>query len=117
MPASEPGTVRVPDLVVVTAGVVPAGRRDAEVALRAADVLLAVEIHSRATRRTDSVIKYAEYADAGIGHYWMIDLRDGPSLTACHRAGEFGYADADPVRGLFTTDRPFPARIDLDRLR
>ena len=80
-------------------------------------MILAVEIHSRGTRRTDSVIKYQEYADAGIDHYWMIELDGPPTLTACHRAGEFGYADADPVQGTFATDFPFPARIDLDRLR
>jgi hypothetical protein len=28
-----------------------------------------------------------------------------------------GYVDDDPVRGVFSTDFPFPARIDLDRLR
>ena len=68
-------------------------------------MLLAVEILSRSTRRT------------GIAHYWIIDLLDGPSLTGCHLAGEFGYVDDPPVRGLFSPTDPFPARIDLDRLR
>ena len=81
------------------------------------EAALAVEILSRSTRRTGSVIKRAEYADAGIGHYWIIDLLDGPSLAGCHLAGEFGYVDDPPVRGLFSTTDPFPARIDLDRLR
>jgi hypothetical protein len=45
----------------------------------------------------------------------MIDLLDGPSLTACHLGGEFGYIDAEPVRGEFRTESPFPARIDLTR--
>lgn len=66
--------------------------------------------------RTDQVIKRGEYADAGVAHYWMIDLADGPSLVACHRAGEFGYQDAPAVRGVFTTEAPFPVRIDLDAL-
>jgi Uma2 family endonuclease len=83
--------------------------------LCASDVVLAVEIHSTTTRRTDTRIKHAEYADAGIGHYWMVDLLDGPSLTACHLGGEFGYVDAQPVRGTFTTRQPFPARIELTR--
>jgi Uma2 family endonuclease len=106
----------VPDLVVVTA----AGfeRVDSEGGvLRAGDIILAVEIHSPGTRRTDSVIKYHEYADAGIDHYWMVELDGRPTLAACHRAGEFGYADADPVQGTFTTDFPFLVRIDLDGLR
>jgi Uma2 family endonuclease len=116
VPASEPGTVRVPDLVVVTEAAFQRVRDEGGL-LRAADVLLAVEILSRSTRRTDSVIKHAEYADAGIGHYWMINLLDGPSLTGCHLAGQFGYVDDRTVRGLFTSTDPFPVRIDLDGLR
>jgi hypothetical protein len=65
------------------------------------------------SERTDRVIERGEYADAGIGHYWLVELDDGPSLTACHLAGEFGYADAPPVRGRFRTDVPFPAEVDL----
>jgi Uma2 family endonuclease len=116
VPEGDPGTVRVPDLVVVTEAAFQRVREEGGL-LRAADVLLAVEILSRSTRRTGSVIKRAEYADAGIGHYWIIDLLDGPSLAGCHLAGEFGYVDDPPVRGLFSTTDPFPARIDLDRLR
>ena len=59
------------------------------------------------------MIKRGEYADAGIGHYWMIDLDGGPSLTACHLGGAFGYVDDEPVTGTFVADVPFPARLDL----
>ena len=114
-PGTHAGTVRVPDLVVVhgTAG----GRLDVEGgALHADEVVLAVEILSPGSRRTDSVVKHSEYADAGIGHYWIVDLDDGPSLTACHLGGEFGYVDAAPVKGVFETDTPFPARVDLAAL-
>ena len=55
--------------------------------------------------------------DAGIDHYRMVELDGRPTLAACHRAGEFGYADADPVQGTFTTEFPFLVRIDLDGLR
>jgi Uma2 family endonuclease len=116
VPESEPGTVRVPDLVVITEASFLRVRNEGGL-LRAADVQLAVEILSRSTRRTDSMIKRAEYADAGIGHYWMIDLQDGPSLAGCHLSGEFGYVDDPPVRGMFSTADPFAARIDLARLR
>jgi Uma2 family endonuclease len=84
--------------------------------LRAADVVLAVEILSTGSRRTDGVVEHGEYADAGIGHYWMVDLLAGPSLTACHLAGEFGYVDAGPVTGTFTTEVPFPVRVELTAL-
>jgi Uma2 family endonuclease len=115
VPPASPGFVRMPDLVVVTrAGL--ERRRRADGLLRADEVALAVEIISAGSQRTDRVIKHGEHADAGIPHYWILDIDDRPVLTACHRAGEFGYADAPPVTGVFTTDEPFPVRLDLDRL-
>ena len=82
---------------------------------RASEVVLAVEILSPSTRRVDTRIKHGEYADAGIRHYWMIDLdaADGPAVTACHLGGPFGYVDEGPVTGTFTTAEPFPAQLDL----
>ena len=111
----QPGTVRAPDVAIVLKAAMQRVRSQRGM-LRASEVILAVEIISPNSRRTDSVIKHAEYADAGISHYWILDLDDGPSLTACHLGGEFGYIDAAPARGIFETDVPFPARIDLTRL-
>lgn len=110
-----PGTVRVPDLVVIEHEAAELVSDEGRL-LTAGEVVIAVEIHSPSTYRTDTMIKHDEYADAGIGHYWMIDLADGPSLVACHLAGEFGYADAPPATGTFTTEQPFPVRIDLAAL-
>ncbi|MDN5918785.1 MAG: Uma2 family endonuclease [Pseudonocardia sp.] len=110
-----PGFVRAPDLVVVSRAALRRVGAEGGV-IRASEVLLAVEVLSPVTRRTDTVVKHGEYADAGIPDYWMLDLEDGVALTAAHLAGEFGYADAAPVRGTFTADRPFPARLDLDSL-
>jgi Uma2 family endonuclease len=65
------------------------------------------------------MVKRDEYADAGIPHYWVVDLGEPgerPQLTAHHLAGEFGYADAGPVAGTFTATEPFPVRVDLDAL-
>lgn len=84
--------------------------------LRADECVLAIEVHSASTRRTDQVIKHSEYADAGIGHYWMIDLLGGPSLTACHLGGPFGYVNDTPVTGTFTAHTPFPVDVDLTAL-
>lgn len=110
-----PGFVRVPDLVVVSHAAL--ARVDAEGGLvRASEVSLAVEIISPGSRRTDTVIKHGEYAEAGIAHYWIVDL-DGPvSLVACHLAGEFGYVDATPATGVVEIAEPFPVRLDLDAL-
>jgi Uma2 family endonuclease len=115
VPADQPGTVRVPDLVVVTREAYL--RVDTEGGfLRAGECVLAVEIHSPGSYRTDQAIKHAEYADAGIGHYWMIDVAEGPALTACHLGDPFGYVDEPPVTGTFTTQHPFPVRLDLAAL-
>lgn len=111
----QPGTARTPDLVVV--GRDAYRRVDAEGGLlRAREALLVVEVFSPGSQRRDSRIKHDEYADAGIGHYWMIDLTDGPSLVACQLSCDVGYSDAAPVRGEFTAEAPFPVRVDLAAL-
>lgn len=114
-PSDAPGTVRVPDLVVVTRNAYRRVDGDGTL-LRASEVVLAVEFFSPGSTRIDTVVKHHEYADAGIGHYWMIDLHDGPSLVACHLAGEFGYQDAEPRRGVVATTEPFAVQVDLDAL-
>ena len=57
-----------------------------------------------------------EYADAGIPHYWIINVDDPVSLVECHLAGEFGYWDNGGVTGEFATVEPFPVCVDLNRL-
>jgi Uma2 family endonuclease len=107
-----PGFVRAPDVVIATADGTQRVQHEGGI-LRATDVVLAVEILSPGTART---LKRAEYADAGIPHYWLVDISDRPSLVACQLAGEFGYADGSPATGVFETDAPFPLRLDLDQL-
>lgn len=113
-PADEPGTVRRPDIVVLT----EAGRERVtrEPGLVHADeVLLAIEIVSPGSRRTDRIIKLGEYADAGIPNYWIVDLDDGPSLVA-NRLVDGRYEAAEPVRGQWRAEAPFPVTIDLSAL-
>ena len=109
---SAPGTCRRPDVAVVRASAPQRIERDGGV-LRASDVVLAVEIVSPGSRRMDHVLKRAEYADAGIPHYWIVDLDDPVSVLACHLAGEFGYVDGGAITGTFGTTEPFPVEIDL----
>jgi Uma2 family endonuclease len=71
---------------------------------------------SPGSKRTDYRVKRDEYADAGIPHYWIIDTSEPISLVACHQAGESGYRDAAAVTGTFTTDVPFPVKLDLTTL-
>jgi Uma2 family endonuclease len=115
---TKPGFVRAPDLLVAD-GEAVARSRDERTLLSARDLVLAVEVISPGSRRLDTIVKRDEYADAGIPHYWVVDLGepgDQPQLTAHHLAGEFGYADAGPVNGVFATTEPFAVRIDLDAL-
>jgi len=103
------GTVRVPDVIVTHAD-------DERAQVPAADVLLAVEIISPGSRRRDTVVKPVEYAEAGIPHYWVIDLEPPASLAVFHLAGDFGYQESPAVTGTFVTAEPFPLRVDLAAL-
>ncbi len=114
-PRGKPGFVRRPDLIVVHDAAVERVRGDGGI-LRACDVLVVIEIVSPGSLRTDHVIKRGEYADAGIPHYWIVDLDSPVTLTDCHLAGEFGYQDAGPVTGRFVTAEPFPIDVRLDGL-
>ena len=80
------------------------------------DVLVAIEVVSPGSRRTDTVTKRSEYAEAAIEHYWIVDLGPPVKFTALRRAGEFGYQESPAVTGTFTTSAPVPLRLDLDPL-
>ncbi|HEU5265671.1 MAG TPA: Uma2 family endonuclease, partial [Jatrophihabitans sp.] len=84
--------------------------------LTARDVVVVVEIVSPGSRRMDTVVKRGEYADAGIPHYWIIDLEPPVSLLACRLAGAFGYQDPGEVVNVYETAEPFAIRIDLASL-
>ncbi len=114
-PPDQPGSSRRPDLVVVRRTEFDRVARDGGL-LAAANTVLIVEIMSPGSRRTDQRIKRAEYADAGIPFYWMLDLDRPVSVTACHLAGELGYHDSGPVTATFVTAQPVPLRLDLTAL-
>jgi Uma2 family endonuclease len=109
-PHDEPGFSRRPDLLITY--------REASVRVdneggmyRADEVVVVVEIVPPGSKRTDYEVKHAEYADAGIPHYWIVDITEPVSLVACR-----GYENASAVTGTFTTDVPFPVKLDLDAL-
>lgn len=112
----KPGFSRRPDLVAAPRSARQRVREEGGL-LRASEMLLVVEIVSPGSRRTDYVTKRGEYADAGIRHYWIVDIEPPVSLLACHLAGEFGYQDSTEASGVFAAAEPFGARVDLDRLR
>lgn len=114
-PAKEPGFSRRPDLMIVNRGARKRVRTEGGL-IRASEVLVIVEIVSPGSKRTDHVDKRRDYADAGIPNYWIIDIDEPISLTACRLTEEFGYVDDQTATGVFRTEVPFPVEIDLGRL-
>ncbi|MFD9703497.1 Uma2 family endonuclease [Lentzea sp. NPDC059081] len=108
-PPGQPGFVRRPDLIVVRRS-----RRSSLVT--ASEVVLVAEVLSPGSRYTDRRAKRAEYADAGIPFYWMIDLDKPVSLAAMRLAGEFGYQEAPAETRIYEAVEPFPLKIQVDRL-
>lgn len=114
-PSGEPGFSRRPDMMVVRKS---ARRRvrDEGGLIRASEVLIVVEVVSPGSKRTDYVTKRGEYADAGIPHYWMVDLRAPISVLACGLTEEFGYVDSVEASGRFSTTEPFAVELELEGL-
>ena len=110
--AEVPPTVRAPDVLVARAG-------EWQRQVSAAEVLLAVEIISPGSRKMDLHFKAFEYAEAGIPHYWVVDLDPpAPSITvfALGVPGD-GYVESlRDVTGELVVTEPFPLTIDITRL-
>lgn len=91
-----PATVRAPDVVVAREGAV-----DDRPRLLPGDVLAVVEVLSPGTRRTDRIAKVADYAEAGIECYLLVEpgpptvltelrLRDGAYEQVAEHTGTAG---------------------------
>ncbi|HWD03077.1 MAG TPA: Uma2 family endonuclease [Amycolatopsis sp.] len=107
-----PPTVRVPDVLVTPAAV--AERNPARV--RAEEAVVAIEILSEGTKRTDQVTKHFEYADAGIEHYWIVDL-DAPVSMITYRLVNGDYENFGEFSGKAELEvAGTPVVIDLDAL-
>ena len=106
-----PATVRAPDLIVLPTEV---ARLNAS-RTASSDVLLAVEVVSPGTGRTDRVTKLSEYADAGIPHYWIVELEPRPGLTV-FRLGERGYEQIASGSSSVTVTDPVSLTVDVPAL-
>jgi Uma2 family endonuclease len=82
--------------------------------LPASDVLLAVEIIWPGSRTLDTRLKSFEYAEAGIPHYWLVDL-DPPQPTITVLSGD-GYGHRRVATGELLVAEPFDLRIDIEAL-
>lgn len=116
VPAGEPGTVRRPDLIVVDEDVPDRAESEGRL-VRASEVLVVIEIVSLGSRRLDNFTKRAEYAEAGIGYYWIVGIGPPVPLLPCHLNDRFGYVTDGIVTGSFQTGTPFPVDVDLTVLR
>ncbi|MGH3492185.1 MAG: Uma2 family endonuclease [Sciscionella sp.] len=109
--AGGPATVRVPDIAVIPTSLADTDRQQ----FHGNDVLIAVEIVSPGSARTDRVAKRAEYAEAGIEHYWIVEIDPPATLTAYHlMAGE--YEQNAHTSGLITVNTPTPVTLDIATL-
>jgi Uma2 family endonuclease len=109
--ADGPATVRAPDLVMVHV-------EGPEKRVAARDVLLAVEVISPGSRKIDTHMKPFEYAEAGIPHYWVVDLDPpAPSITVYGLgAPGDGYVESQTATGTLIVQQPFEMRIDIRAL-
>jgi Uma2 family endonuclease len=101
-------TVRVPDVVVLHSAAV-----DGRPRVVPADVLAVVEVLSPGSHRTDRVTKLAEYAEAGIARYAILD--DGPPLTlTTYLLDGSRYRQEAVHRGNALVDLGVPVPLALD---
>lgn len=109
--AEGPATVRAPDLVMVR-------MEGPEKPVVAGEVLLAVEIISPGSRKIDTHMKPFEYSEAGIPHYWVVDLDPPVASITVYGLGApgDGYVESQTAAGVLIVQEPFEMRIDIDAL-
>jgi Uma2 family endonuclease len=111
--AGFPPLVRRPDLVVVARDVLR--RRPKRFA--ANDLTVAVEIVSPGSKRTDRITKVVDYAEAGIPHYWIVDIEEPITLEAFTLVDGAYEKIADvSAPQLVELTEPVPVTIDLGAL-
>jgi Uma2 family endonuclease len=98
---------REPDLVVVRREAIGARLADA------CDVLLAVEVMSPSSVTDDRVTKPAQYARAGIPHYWRLE-RGGVPVLVTHELAGGVYRETGRFVDEVVVDRPVAVRFRLD---
>ncbi|MGW7533662.1 Uma2 family endonuclease [Amycolatopsis sp. NPDC054798] len=107
-----PLTIRVPDVVVTSAEVAEAN----PARIAAADAELVVEVLSPGTKHVDLGTKLFEYADAGIEHYWVVDL-DPPVSLIAYRLIDGDYENFGEHSGNAELEvAGTPAKLDLNAL-
>jgi Uma2 family endonuclease len=89
--------------------------------IKAADVLLVVEVVSRWSRREDRGSKPLAYAEAGVEWYWRVESPlSGGERTELHASrldvASGCYRESGRYTGAVHLEAPFALALDLDRL-
>jgi Uma2 family endonuclease len=103
-------TVRAPDVLIVDRAAVTQPR------FTPGQVRLVVEIVSDGSRTTDRVTKLHEYAQAGIGEYWILDPAARSLATFTLGAGTYRATDTHPGGAAQVEACGVPVVVDLDTL-
>jgi Uma2 family endonuclease len=111
--AGFPPVLRSPGIVVTESQTLDA--RPAR--LSAGDARLVVEAVSPGSARIDRVAKMAEYAEAGIPHYWIVDVAESVTLDTFSLAGTTFRPAITRATGSVTLSEPASLTIDLTALR
>ncbi len=109
--ATFPPSLRAPDIVVTSATLIDSD----PTRLDAAEVVVAIEIVSPGSARTDRIAKLADYADAGIEHYWILDIA-GPVRIDIFRLANVGYQKVGEAAGGTIEIGTLDVTVDLDAL-
>lgn len=100
---------RQPDLMVVLRSALTKRLADP------VDVILAVEVMSPSSVSNDRISKPAQYAAAGIPHFWRLEFDEEPVLITHALAGEV-YAETGRFSREVVIDQPFALRFNLENL-
>jgi Uma2 family endonuclease len=89
-----------------------------ELPVRPPQVLLAVEIMSKGSVNADRVDKPAEYAVAGIPHYWRIEQKNTGLVAYVHGldSASKNYVPLGTYSAALKVEAPFPVAVDLNAL-
>ena len=83
--------------------------------LRPHEVELAVNVVAPTSRRTDRIVKPAEFAAAGIRHYWRVEPE--PVHVYADELGDDGhYGLVADSADLLELERPFPIKLPVTEI-
>ncbi len=100
---------RMPDLVVFERSTVASDAKR----LLPDQVRLVVEVVSPSSQRRDFLAKMHDYAQAGIPHYWIVDRREGTTVTCYRNTPGHTYVQYASAAGTETlvVSEPFPFTV------